>query len=946
MSIKAALVQSRAATSKTAPNNTADFTDSSFSGDCKARIYWGGQTTTVNTTGAHVAISLGMSDGTNQGVTSQYGVDAANPTSWHRTIDITHAWGSGSNSGSPYFVSSAVDSALSNGGRLTLDTASGVGELINALLLGGADVQGASVCGVDFTSGSVGETRTVTHNLTVGGVSTAPNLILAFDSGGHEAAIAGFGCIALGAWAAAGTVALINGHTSGGTTESGSGILSSALSFGSRAGDSNWGGTIASVTSTTFNAISDAAAGTDRVQFLCLSINNLVVATGIGTTPTSTGTTSVITGMSAPPQVVLWMPWADTQAGAAGSGSNNAMFNFGVSVNNNGTIQETCSCASTSIGGNANKHRVGSVGIRVGSTTDADLIVGHVSAFQAGGVDVTWTVVQGTGRKFGYFAFGSSASTAAITNVNTTNIVKVGDTGIAVNGSGFGASQGAGTVTITDGIVTVAQTVTGWTATAITISIVQGGLKYGSALTLTVTTNTAQVAVKTITLNPATGRAFTNLGILRPLLFDANNLPTRFYDSPTDIPNNSQIEYPTALTVSTDGTVVWPKATTNATHRYNTPGSGVWTTLASWDLRGLPPTAVGAIGTLKGAQGVAFSFDASVNVQETDADSAPLTHALQSGSLFGLSLASSGTISGTPSSNGTSACVDRITNADGTYIDVPFSVTVTAANNVTFSGPIPDLNVVVGAGVSIDPGPYFGNESAFVLNGTPPNGVTLGNAGVLSGVPTGIGIPLGQSLSYPLSYTGSNGVGSPIDSNIFNINVFNPAISTINGILVVKSPLLQNQDQIQFQGADNVLPLRALQYCPFSSGDPAGATYHFFRLHSSARILRMDVMNDANPNGSLYICGVVKAGTTKLPVVGADSVLVSSFTLDTARVQWTPLYYPSIAGHAPSIANLDKYLWQLLGFSRDPGETYEVTVTAVAPGGASGILALSCEYSQ
>lgn len=63
-----------------------------------------------------------------------------------------------------------------------------------------------------------------------------------------------------------------------------------------------------------------------------------------------------------------------------------------------------------------------------------------------------------------------------------------GASGVVVGGTGFGASQGAGKVELVSGATVVAQTVTNWTDTAITITVAAGPFNQGR-ISLRVTPN-------------------------------------------------------------------------------------------------------------------------------------------------------------------------------------------------------------------------------------------------------------------------------------------------------------------------------------------------------------------------------------------------------------------------------------------------------------------------
>jgi len=132
----------------------------------------------------------------------------------------------------------------------------------------------------------------------------------------------------------------------------------------------------------------------------------------------------------------------------------------------------------------------------------------------------------------------------------------------------------------------------------------------------------------------------------------------------------------------------------------------------------------------------------------------PYTFAITSGSLpSGITLsASTGTVSGNPTSAGTSTFTVRVTDDDGTTASVSCSIVISAsAPTLT-----PSCNSPVDATqgtfyshtftVSGGTGPY----TWLVIGGTLPPGLTLSSSGVVSGVPTTAG-----TFSFTLGVTGT-----------------------------------------------------------------------------------------------------------------------------------------------------------------------------------------------
>lgn len=125
--------------------------------------------------------------------------------------------------------------------------------------------------------------------------------------------------------------------------------------------------------------------------------------------------------------------------------------------------------------------------------------------------------------------------TATITDVDTDDTIDEAQQNVAINGSGFGAVQGTGGVTI-DG---VAQTVDTWSDTQITIDHAADLNKYGSQ-TLEVTTDDDATAQRTVTIDPPAGTSFV----------DITNVDNSDIDSVPALAPGDQLRYDSVSTPS------------------------------------------------------------------------------------------------------------------------------------------------------------------------------------------------------------------------------------------------------------------------------------------------------------------------------------------------------------------------------------------------------------
>ena len=137
---------------------------------------------------------------------------------------------------------------------------------------------------------------------------------------------------------------------------------------------------------------------------------------------------------------------------------------------------------------------------------------------------------------------------------------------LIITGTTFGATQGGGGVTVGG----VSQTVTSWSDTSITVTVVRGTNKYGAALNVVVTDSSAQASSPyslTGGLVPASGWSYVTVGTPNPLLYN------RLSATP-DIANGDQLSWENLggnVSVFPDG-IFW---TSNSVYRFQFE---VWTT--------------------------------------------------------------------------------------------------------------------------------------------------------------------------------------------------------------------------------------------------------------------------------------------------------------------------------------------------------------------------------
>lgn len=206
-------------------------------------------------------------------------------------------------------------------------------------------------------------------------------------------------------------------------------------------------------------------------------------------------------------------------------------------------------------------------------------------------LDATYTDTASpitTAGTAGVFAYGNSSTTPVIgtwtagnlagapapTITSTSSATPANGSSLTITGTDFGATQGAGGVTIGG----VAQAVTGWSDTSITVTVARGTNQYGAAVNVVVTDNaSASSSPYALTsLQPQSGWSFVDVGTPNP------SPELRLSTSP-DIVSGDQIAWDTKsalVTVAASGEVTADAAVYSFDFE-------VWSTGSGWGKQGL-----------------------------------------------------------------------------------------------------------------------------------------------------------------------------------------------------------------------------------------------------------------------------------------------------------------------------------------------------------------------
>lgn len=361
-----------------------------------------------------------------------------------------------------------------------------------------------------------------------------------------------------------------------------------------------------------------------------------------------------------------------------------------------------------------------------------------------------------------------------ITNVNTTNSITSTQTNVAVNGTNFGTTPGA--VKLFGGTgnsIESDQTIVSWSDSQIIFNVSLGSLPYGTLL-LAVDNAADQQGTINVTMTTPSGLQVVTFGTLLGAItdanfFDPNNLPKRLYDTPTDIAAGFQGEVPSNVEVDTNGRLAWQSSVTDMPWRYW--NGSTWSTKWDWNLRGLPPKFTGPNVTdftfQQGSNPPSFNYGALFSLPATGTFSV-FAGALPNGWVVD---PVTGIASGSPTTvQAASSVVIGYTDLYGTTAQTnPHNYTVDPSpNNVTFSGPIPDVpasQTSPGSPISpINTGQYFTFATSFTVTGLQDSGLSMDPlTGIITGAP--------NAGTYSVQVTGSNSVPSFASSNTFVITV-------------------------------------------------------------------------------------------------------------------------------------------------------------------------------
>jgi hypothetical protein len=387
-----------------ASTGNVDFTDASVSSDLVGAFFFGGIAATNDSTAANAAWSFGATDLTGNVCIAYDGRDNVTGATSQGLASSTKAVQRNSGSGSG--VVAAYSSTLSNGVRMNYSAVTS-GALTSALLISGSDTA-MKVGSVQYGTSDV--FQVVTH-----GLGGTPDVLIVFVAGNSTGTDVGAQAISAGFWDRTTTNCFTSAlrFQSGANPTSGNAYMADVAIGKSLANGSVTNThTLVSVGATTFTLQRPSTGTSDFVPWIALRGTGarMVTKAAMVTTPLATGNSTLISGMSGAPQVILTLPTRLQTANALQTDDTTGSYGFGVACNHDGTTTQYASCISTmqdNVATSVSKHMASNTtGLGVLDNTGAYTVKSTVNSWDSGGATLNYSAVNASALEVIYLAFG------------------------------------------------------------------------------------------------------------------------------------------------------------------------------------------------------------------------------------------------------------------------------------------------------------------------------------------------------------------------------------------------------------------------------------------------------------------------------------------------------------------------------------------------------------
>jgi len=170
-------------------------------------------------------------------------------------------------------------------------------------------------------------------------------------------------------------------------------------------------------------------------------------------------------------------------------------------------------------------------------------------------------------------------------------------------------------------------------------------------------------------------------------------------------------------------------------------------------------------------------------------------------------------------------------------------------------------------------------------------------------------------------------------------------------VVTLKTAQVTNQDAVPITFAPANLAGGNLKAnagtIELANGDSIASTYRFFRIPSNAIVQRLLLYCDAITSGAADF-GVWQTAAHGGLVVDVD-YFASAQSIASAITAGTDITHEADATDAGvgfGLADVEKFLWQGIQLTADPGRDYDVTMQLTAATTAAGTVALRMFYSS
>ena len=374
----------------------------------------------------------------------------------------------------------------------------------------------------------------------------------------------------------------------------------------------------------------------------------------------------------------------------------------------------------------------------------------------ASGTSITYTPTAGF---HGADSFAYTATNSAGTSSPATVTITVSDPTIAVSASGplttqvgvaytqtFTASGGTAPYTLAVSGLPAGLSQTGTTSNSVTVSGTPTG---AGSFNLSVTGSdsstgpvaisqpfTLSVSAPTIALTPAAGTLNASYGVAYSQQFTASAGTAPYaYVSTGSLPTGVSLDASGLLsgTPTATGSFNFSVTATDSSTGTGTPFSK----MQNYALQVAAPTIVVAPATLANAT-AATAYSATITAS---GGIGPYTFSTNPAALpAGMSLSSTGALSGTPTAAGIFAFTVAATDAHGQTGSLPYSLTVAPPSLTVSPATLPNGTVATAYNQPLTASNGIAPYTFAVTSGSLPTGLTLSSSGTISGTPTAPGI--------------------------------------------------------------------------------------------------------------------------------------------------------------------------------------------------------------